>query len=148
MLQYNQTNNNYAQYSNLVESTIMLDYFTKIYAHLKDAEQYYPEFNQWYFDKVISGVISSNREIILETSTEGSGSVTTSYKIDGESSWYSLENTEQVSNSTEGYRKGRYIEIRVTGNSTGEYAEVLSVTLVYRVKAGIYGKTTNQVAIT
>ncbi|MBP7902161.1 MAG: GNAT family N-acetyltransferase [Spirochaetes bacterium] len=40
-------------------------YFKSIYFTLKELDNEYPFFSDWYFDKVKNGIYSSNREIIF-----------------------------------------------------------------------------------
>ena len=47
-------------------SILCCSYFNEIQIFLKDTKQYYPSFDQWFYNKVVPGVLNSNRQIILE----------------------------------------------------------------------------------
>jgi hypothetical protein len=49
-----------------LDSVITSNSFTEIYAHLAYAELYYPDFQKWYYQKVVPGIFSREREIIVE----------------------------------------------------------------------------------
>ncbi len=43
------------------------NYFTLVYSLLYELEEEYPNFNDWYFQKVVPQVISGDRDILLST---------------------------------------------------------------------------------
>lgn len=50
----------------LREETQRRDIYLEIYENIKDAKQYYPSFEQWYFLKVLPELAKSDRTIIYE----------------------------------------------------------------------------------
>lgn len=45
----------------------LLKFLTNIYDELKSAQVYYPEFEKWYFNKVVPNILNAQREIICLT---------------------------------------------------------------------------------
>jgi len=41
-------------------------YFNNIYSRLNSAEEYYPNFREWYYQKVLPDIISNNREFLFD----------------------------------------------------------------------------------
>ncbi len=42
-------------------------YFNNIYSRLNSAEQYYPNFKNWYYDKVVPDILNNRRDFIFES---------------------------------------------------------------------------------
>jgi len=42
-------------------------YFNNIYSRLNSAEQYYPNFKSWYYDKVVPDILNNRRDFIFES---------------------------------------------------------------------------------
>jgi ribosomal protein S18 acetylase RimI-like enzyme len=55
---------------NLSDREILLSiyqtYFDSVYNRLKNAKQFYPEFQDWYYSKVIPDILNNEREFIFE----------------------------------------------------------------------------------
>lgn len=49
-----------------VSILIQNNYYISLYALLKSAEFYYPEFKKWYMEKVIPSLPTDDREVIFE----------------------------------------------------------------------------------
>lgn len=45
-------------------------YLNVIHIALKDTKQYYPNFDQWFYNTVIPGLVNSNRQILIEVIEE------------------------------------------------------------------------------
>jgi len=41
-------------------------YFSSIYDRLRSAEQFYPYFKNWYFEKVVPEILNNKRDILFE----------------------------------------------------------------------------------
>ncbi|HIP26591.1 MAG TPA: GNAT family N-acetyltransferase [Flavobacteriaceae bacterium] len=42
------------------------NFYESIYSYLKGAKQYYPDFNIWYMDKVVTELLNLDRELLIE----------------------------------------------------------------------------------
>jgi len=49
---------------------VYFSYMNLIHMFLKDTRQYYPDFDKWYYNKVIPGLINSDRQILLNVIDE------------------------------------------------------------------------------
>ncbi|MBL0686428.1 MAG: hypothetical protein JJV95_02360 [Sulfurospirillum sp.] len=42
-------------------------YFNNIYSRLDSAEQYYPDFKSWYYNKVVPDILNNKRDFLFES---------------------------------------------------------------------------------
>ena len=56
------------QLTNTIKNNIGLmdvynTYFYRVYTKLSSAEEYYPSFNSWYYDKVVPDILNNKRNL-------------------------------------------------------------------------------------
>lgn len=51
---------------NKVSLDIYAIFFSNIYNRINSAQQFYPDFRDWYFSKVVPDILNSSREFIFE----------------------------------------------------------------------------------
>lgn len=50
----------------LIHLKVIEAYFDLLYAHLRQAQIYYPEFRNWFYEKVVPDSLANNRKILIE----------------------------------------------------------------------------------
>ena len=60
-MELNRENQTYLNMLNIYNT-----YFSSIYDRLSSAEQFYPSFKNWYFEKVIPDILNNKRDVLFE----------------------------------------------------------------------------------